>query len=279
LVDKVIQNPNTEEVGGSIKQIIKNLDKFVVPPTMDFLAFRDKVDPIAMYFFDFEFEFNQDDLAHMWQNLMPPTGKIVKKSEVKVSHKLLLNELLGNVGSLTGETIDNKLKWMVFKVKQRANMNYFSKVAGTDADADPRYRTKFKAGRSGEGVGPESKFGFNWPFDFFSMVEMVKLESEIKFAPQEEDVANALVINTERDALNSGVSTSVVSRTAGPTAQPATTSTIGTTTTSTVTTTAAATATPATTTATPATTTAASTSTTSTPAQSNPSSTILTRGY
>jgi hypothetical protein len=208
LVDKVIQDPNTEEVGNSIKQTIKNLDKFVVPPTMDFLAFRDKVDPIAMYFFDFEFEFNQDDLAHMWQNLMPPTGKIVKKSEVKVGHKLLLNELLGNAGSLTGEAIDNKLKWMVFKVKQRANMNYFSKVAGTDADADPRYRTSFQAGRTGESANPESKFSYNWPFDFFSMIEMVKLESEIKFAPQVQDIDSALIINTEVDSIAAGVTTS-----------------------------------------------------------------------
>ena len=175
---------------------------------MDFLTFRDKVDPIAMYFFDFEFEFNQDDLAHMWQNLMPPTGKIVKKSEVKVGHKLLLNELLGNAGSLTGEAIDNKLRWMVFKVKQRANMNYFSKVAGTDADADPRYRTSFQAGRTGESANPESKFSYNWPFDFFSMIEMVKLESEIKFAPQDQDIDSALIINTEVDSIAAGVTTS-----------------------------------------------------------------------
>ena len=224
MVNKVIQDPNTEEVGDSIKQIVHNLDKFVVPPSMDFLAFKGKVDPIAMYFFEFEFEFDQDDLTHMWQNLMPPSGKIVKKSEVKVSHKLLLNEVFGNVGDITGEVIDNELKWMVFKVKQRANMNYFSKVAGSDADADPRYRTKFKAGRTGESENASAKFGFNWPFDFFSMVEMIKLESEIKFAPQEEDVDSALVIGTERDILNAGVTTLTTTRTTGPTTVAPTTS-------------------------------------------------------
>jgi hypothetical protein len=160
----------------------------------------------------------------MWQNLMPPSGKIVKKSEVKVSHKLLLNEVFGNVGDITGEVIDNELKWMVFKVKQRANMNYFSKVAGSDADADPRYRTKFKAGRTGESENASAKFGFNWPFDFFSMVEMIKLESEIKFAPQEEDVDSALVIGTERDILNAGVTTLTTTRTTGPTTVAPTTS-------------------------------------------------------
>jgi hypothetical protein len=216
LVEKVIDNPETEEVGDSIKQVIYNLDKFVVPPTMDFLTFHGKVDPIAMYFFDFEFEFDQDDLAHMWQNLMPPSGKIVKKSEVKVGHKLLLNEIFGNVGELTGEPIHNKLKWMVFKVKQRANMNYFSKVAGSDADADPRYKFKFKAGRTDPRPDVKERFSYNWPFDFFSMVEMVKLETEIKFGPIEAlpDPESGLIIKTEKDMLAGGIVSSATSRVA-----------------------------------------------------------------
>ena len=37
------------------------------------------------------------------------------------------------------------------------------------------------------------------------MVELIQLESEIKFAPTDEDVDKALVIKTERDLLDSGV--------------------------------------------------------------------------
>ena len=37
------------------------------------------------------------------------------------------------------------------------------------------------------------------------MVELIKLESEIKISPTEQDIDSALVINTEEDLLNSGV--------------------------------------------------------------------------
>ena len=67
-----------------------------------------------------------------------------------------------------------------------------------------RYRFKFKAGRTGTDEA-DTRFSYNWPFDFFSMVELIQLESEIKFAPTDEDVDKALVIKTERDLLDSGV--------------------------------------------------------------------------
>ena len=205
LVDKVIADPDTEEVGGSIKDMIGAMQKFVVPPTMDYVTYHGKIDPIAMYFFEFEFEFDQNDLSHMWQNLMPPSGKIVKMAESKVNHKLLLNELFGNYAASTGENLPDKLKWLVFKVKQRAPTNYFSKVATADHNADPRYRFVFKAGRTGEEVNREIAQSYNWPYDFFSMVELIKLESEIKFAPPAEDIDPTLVINTEQDLLDSSV--------------------------------------------------------------------------
>ena len=157
-----------------------------------------------MYFFEFQFEFDQNDLSHMWQNLMPPSGKIVKMAETKVSHKLLLNELFGNYAASTGENLPDKLKWLVFKVKQRAPTNYFSKVATADHDADPRYRFKFKAGRTGDESERELSYSYNWPYDFFSMVELIKIESEIKFAPPDKDIDSALVISTEQDLLESG---------------------------------------------------------------------------
>ena len=205
LVNLAIDEPDTEEVGESIKHMIRSLDKYVLPPTMDFVAFRDEIDPIAMYFFEFEFEFDKNDLAHMWQNLMPPSGKIVKKAEAKVGHKLLLNELLGEAARETDNPIEDRIKWMVFKVKQRANMSYFSKVAGANADADDRYRFEFKAGRASEETEKQSRFGFNWPFDFFSMVELIKLESEIKFNAIDESIDKELVTSSEQDLVKGGI--------------------------------------------------------------------------
>lgn len=205
LVNAVVKNPDTDLVGESVKSLVNSMQKFVIPPTMDFLSFPDKVDPISMYIFEFEYEFTQNDLVHMWQNLMPPTGKIVKMAETKISHKLLLNEIFGNVAERTNEPINDKLKWMVFKVKQKANNNYYSKVAGFDTDADPRYRFKFQAGRSSREASAETSFSYNWPYDFFSLIELIKLESEIKFSPIDKDIDSKLVIKSDEEKVAEGV--------------------------------------------------------------------------
>ena len=215
LVSEAVKNPDSDLVGDSIKNLVDSMSRFVIPPTMDFLSFPDKVDPISMYIFEFEYEFTQNDLVHIWQNLMPPSGKIVKKAEAKVSHKLLLNEIFGNVSKETSEPINDKLKWMVFKVKQKANTSYYSKVAGFDTDADPRFKFAFQAGRASPLASAEEQFGYNWPYDFFSLVELVKLESEIKFSPMEEDIDPKLVIKTDEELVSAGVQKNVSTVNAG----------------------------------------------------------------
>ena len=84
-------------------------------------------------------------------------------------------------------------------------MNYFSKIAGADQNADPRYRATFKAGRASEEAESQARFSYNWPFDFFSMVELIKVEAEIKFAATDEDIDKQLVIKSDKDIVDSGI--------------------------------------------------------------------------
>lgn len=203
-VDEVLRDEKTDLVGDSIKSMVAGMKKFIIPPTMDYVTFGERVDPIAMYFFDFEFEFDQDDLVHIWQNLNPPSSRLVKMSEVSVSHKLLLNEIMGTVSKETGRPLPDRLKWLVFKVKQRAQKNYFSKIAGSDADADSRFRFNFTAGRAGR-QERELELSYNWPYDFFSMIELIKLETEIKFAPTDKDIDSKLVISASPEENKRGI--------------------------------------------------------------------------
>ena len=200
-----MSNPQPDTVGDSVKHTLEAMQRYVIPPTMDFITFHDKVDPIAMYLFEFKYELSQNDLTHIWQNLMPPSGKTTQMAETKISHKLLLNEIFGNVADQTGQPIEDKLKWMVFKVKQKANKNYFSKVVDADQDADPRFRSSFKAGRTGEDEDRLNELSYNWPYDFFSLVELVKLDAEVKISPFDKDIDSTLVIDTEKDSLDKGV--------------------------------------------------------------------------
>ncbi len=68
--------------------------------------------------------------------------------------------------------MNQNLRWMVFKVKQRADKTYYELLpdqAGSSTD-----QIDFKTGKLGE-----YKFGFNWPYDYLSFVELIKMDVDI----------------------------------------------------------------------------------------------------
>ena len=165
------------EEDNSIRQMVEKLQNYVLPPKMDFLTCK-HVKPFAMYVFEFEHIFDKDDLAHIWQNLPPKSIDRIEEKQATVTHKLLSSELLGIDGMPTG------LRWMVFKVKKKAIKNYFSKTASKHGDNldDKRYKFEFEiAGRT-----KEIDYSYNWPYDFFSLVEMVKIDAEVEFRGEDE---------------------------------------------------------------------------------------------
>ena len=60
------------------------------------------------------------------------------------------------------EDLKDKVKWMVFKVKQRAETKYYNNVLGTPDVRPPL-------------------FSYNWPYDYFSMIEFAKIDSSITY--------------------------------------------------------------------------------------------------
>ena len=77
---------------------------------------------------------------------------------------------------------------MVFKVKQKAHTNYFRKVVEGNAEttlpmwARQRKVTDVIAAGAGKG-GIQKTYPFpltyNWPYDFFSLVELAKIDTEV----------------------------------------------------------------------------------------------------
>jgi len=154
------------------------MEKFVFPPSFDFLRFPD-VEPVAMYAFEFSHTLSQQDLSDIWQNLPPDIGTTMEVSEVAITHPLLQKELLGQGGEEGNQKIDmpEKLKWMVFKVKQRAATNYFKKTVlrnpEVNTDVNDSNVTK-------DEFGDTNPIQYNWPYDFFSLVELVKIDAEVE---------------------------------------------------------------------------------------------------
>jgi len=147
----------------SIYDMVSAMKRYVIPPRFDFLTQikvnnSKKIKPFSMYIFEFEHEFSQQDIADIWQNLPPDIGTEFKVDEKTIGHKL------GKDNLLSEKDLKNpNLHWIVFKVKQKAKVNYF------DATADYQDDTS------------DSLYSYNWPYDFCSLVELAKIETEIKF--------------------------------------------------------------------------------------------------
>jgi len=144
-----------------------------------------EVKPFSMYIFEFTHTLSQQDLADIWQNLPPSIGTSFEEAEASVTHPLLANELMGygtgNDTTPKGGELPNKVRWMVFKVKQRANTNYFDKVVGVKGSPLAGQTTS----RDQSLKVDQDLISYNWPYDFFSLVELVKIDAEVTFSDLE----------------------------------------------------------------------------------------------
>jgi len=148
--------------GDSIRDLIQNVKDYVLPPDFDFLSDQKK-SPLVMYFFEFEYEFDKDDLSYIWQNLAPRGYKKMEQKVQTASHTLANNELLQPEDILENEN----LRWMVFKVKQRSMSKYENKI----------YRQVGTKGADTSTSGYQVEY--NWPYDYLSFVEMVNMDVEV----------------------------------------------------------------------------------------------------
>lgn len=192
--------------GLSVVNMVKLMQKYVFPPSMDFVKYEE-IDPFAMYLFEFTHNLTNKDLTDIWQNLPPEISTSFEEQEVSVSHELLSHELLG--GGVQKNTVSEKgqvntsapapelpsnIQWMIFKVKQRAESNYFEQVVGKKGSTS-RSRSKLEK-ISLQPTGESEEITYNWPYDFFSLVELVKIDAEVSFAKTEEISEGARQITT-----------------------------------------------------------------------------------
>ena len=147
------------DLGDSIRSQFDTMQKYVIPPEFNCLDFDD-IDPIAMYFFEFEHTFTQDDLVYMWQNLPPKLSKDFDTAEAEVTHPLLINELMGARGSTTSRAYQEEVQWMVFKVKQKAKYNYYEKVL-KNVGADEDFTFNFTLAGKELSI-TDAKYSYNW---------------------------------------------------------------------------------------------------------------------
>jgi len=172
--------------GVSIRHMVNSMKNYVFPPQFDFLTYPD-INPIAMYLFNFGVKFTQKDLADMWQNLPPDMGMDpktpFKTAHATVNHQLLANEFYKS----TDGRVPSKLRWMVFKVKQRGKSNYYKLTS--DSKDDAKFKFKFEQGGKTSTIEGELPYSYNWPYDYFSLVELVKIDARVTIPSTTEQVS------------------------------------------------------------------------------------------
>jgi hypothetical protein len=132
------KTPEESSVTTSVYNMVKTMQRYIIPPQFDFLTQLKKFGskrfrPFAMYLFEFEHEFSQEEIANIWQNIQPEIAQTHKKEKATICHRLEQGELL------TAKDLKNPdLHWMIFKVKQKAKWNYFDKVINLAGMLPPR---------------------------------------------------------------------------------------------------------------------------------------------
>ena len=154
----------------SITRMINSSSKYVIPPNLNFFKYDD-IEPFVMYFFEFNHTLSQKDLSNIWQGVMPDISYDAEFDEVTIQHDFTQFDLFGGV------ELPTDMKWLIFKVKQKASTSYQDMVDKSKKDS--RLVVEMQNGKNG------SEYSYNWPYDFFSLVELAKVEVELEYTEGE----------------------------------------------------------------------------------------------
>ena len=140
------------------------MEKYVFPPKFDFLR-HETVNPVLTYVFEFSADITQQDIADMWQNLPPDIEERITEQEVIVEDRELLNLMASN---------NTQIEWMVFKVKKRAKRDF-----------DKFKRSLVTEDTSALAPKLEGPYTYNWPYDYFSLVELANIEATAQWTSKD----------------------------------------------------------------------------------------------
>ena len=171
----------------SISRMYNLMKKYYIPPDMDFSQDDNfsqmQMKPFVMYIFEFTHTLTKQDLSNIWQNVMPDISIKAEKQKSVFEHEIGKPwEFFGTLGQ---EGFPDNVRWKVFKVKKRARNNYFNITKTSEVGKGFAFSSKAELEVFGSNPESELRFSYNWPYDFCSLVELAKVNSEVTFEPEE----------------------------------------------------------------------------------------------
>ena len=185
-------------VGASVVDMVDKMTKYSLPPSFNFITYSD-IDPFVMYIFEFKQRLSRVDLKNIWQNLSPRIGTQHVEASSTITHELLAHELMGG-GAVTlsdarsgeilnedakGKDFNSRVRWMVFKAKRKAKNNYKAKILKNTGTTDTRITRDRQA--QVDSAGAQRTISYNWPHDYYSLVELIKIDAAVEFSKIEKN--------------------------------------------------------------------------------------------
>lgn len=162
-IKEILENKTSLDSKNNIVKLMRMMTKYNFPPHLNWLL-NTKLPRIAMYVEEFSHILSKDDLSSIWQGTMPSIAmNPIEDREHVIEHFLTNDEIFGGYDIAE---LDIKLK--IFKVKLRAKNNYYTDIVNDSTIKD--------AAKSSE----QEKlkwYNFNWPYDNFSLVELLKIDA------------------------------------------------------------------------------------------------------
>jgi hypothetical protein len=154
------------------------MKRYVFPPELDFQKYSE-IEPFVMYVMEFQHELSQDELKDIWQGVMPDIAMIPELDSDEFTHEVGENEFFG--GRPLPRANTEQVRWMVFKVKKRAHANWYATTIENYQDEvtldNPRKQLE-----QNEFANPLGyDYNYNWPYDYFSLVELAQIDVENSF--------------------------------------------------------------------------------------------------
>ena len=159
----------------SISRMAKLMGKYNIPPKFDFETYDRN--PFVMYMFEFNHTFDQQDLSDIWQGVLPKIGTQARYSDNEDDNEIIHD--LGPHDFFEGQGMPSNVRWLVFKVKQKGEKSFYNITA--DSRDDSRFKFDFQVGNR----APE--YSYNWPYDYFSLVELANIEGGVIIEPDEDE--------------------------------------------------------------------------------------------
>lgn len=194
--------------GTFVEEQLRKLQDYVLPLHLDFIN-NPEIDPIAMYVFEIQKTVTQSDLSNIWQNVMPQDLNKVQNNEYTLTHTIEDKEMLSSLNVRPGETV----KFMCFKVKQRGISKYeFSnyddeKANNISVDNKRMLKQSIRNKKKISAVAQEIDsqldkgiIGYNWPYDYFSLVELAEIDAVVEFSQFNPDPVNVDPTPVEEDS-------------------------------------------------------------------------------